>query len=310
MLSEMLRFKKYNRDKCISFAREYGADISGWKRFWMRLNLTRQIELPFIDLDVTTYCNLRCEKCAKLIPYYDKAQRENYDPVDVIGDLKKLLRYMDRIWVCSIIGGEPFLNPKLPEIIRFCSECEKIVRPNITTSGSVVPKKEVLEALRNSGVFVRISNYGKLGPAQMKNREEFVRQLEAYHIAYQFSPYNEWLDFGPVEPRHYPEEVRKKVLSECYINGCSVFNKGVLYRCGRASYMANHGRPMSEGQTIVAADIKNRRDLRKKVHRYYESVYMDACDYCTIHPAGIEPGIQMARPAADQSLPERTVEAI
>ena len=141
---------------------------------------------------------------------------------------------------------------------------------------------------------MRISNYGKLSPAQMKNREKFVRKLEEYHIPYQFSPYNEWLDFGLVEQRHYPEEVRKKVLSECYINGCSVFNKGVLYRCGRASYMANHGRPMSEGQTIVAADIKNRRDLRKKVHRYYESVYMDACDFCTIHPAGIEPGIQIS----------------
>lgn len=300
MFFGMLRYKKYNRDKCISFAEEYGARLSAWKKFWIRLNLTRQIELPFIDLDVTTYCNLRCEKCAKFIPYYDQSQRENYEPDMVIENLKKLLRYMDRIWVCSIIGGEPFLNPKLPEIIRFCSDCEKIVCPDITTSGSVIPRPEVFEALQNSRVFVRISNYGKLSPAHMKNREEFVRLLEQYHIAYEFSPYNEWLDFGPVEPRNYPENVRKKVLSKCYINGCSVFNKGVLYRCGRASFLANHGHPMSPGQTIVSADIKNRRDLRKKVHRYYKSVYMDACDYCTIYPEGIEPGLQMASVAANR----------
>lgn len=300
MLSGMLRFKKYNRDKCISFAEEYGAKLSGWKKFWMRLNLTRQIELPFIDFDVTTYCNLHCEKCAKFIPYYETAQRIHYEPDELIESLQKLLRYMDRIWVCSIIGGEPFLNPKLPEIIRFCSDCEKIVQADITTNGCVLPKQEVLQALQNSRVFVRISNYGKLSPAQMKTREEFVRLLEEYSIRYEFSPYHEWLDFGPVEPRNYPESVRKRVLSECYINGCSVFNNGVLYRCGRASFMANHGRPMSPGQTIVAADIKSRRDLRKKVHRYYESVYMDACDYCTIHPAGIEPGLQMD-PRRDRS---------
>lgn len=293
MLSGMLRFKKYNREKCISFAEEYGARLSGWKKFRMRLNLTRQIELPFIDLDVTTHCNLRCEKCAKFMPYYAPSQRMHYEPDEVIENLRKLLRYMDRIWVCSIIGGEPFLNPKLPEIIRFCSDCEKIVRPDVTTNGCVLPKPEVLQALQNSRVFVRISNYGKLSPAQMKTREEFVHLLEENHIPYEFSPYNEWLDFGPVEPRNYPESVRKRVLSECYINGCSVFNRGVLYRCGRASFMANHGRPMSPGQTIVASDIKSRRDLRKKVHRYYESVYMDACDYCTIHPSGIEPGLQL-----------------
>lgn len=290
----LLRYKKFNRGKCIAFAEEYGIKLSNWDKFKIYMNVKRNIDIPFIDLDVTTICNLRCEKCAKIIPYYAKENRKIYSASMVISNLEKLVKYLDHIWVVSIIGGEPFLNKDLPIIIEYCSNNKKFITVNVTTSGSYIPKEYVFEALQKSRVEVKISNYAKLNDEQMKKRDEFIRLLKHYNIKYVFSPHNEWLDFGPVEKRDYIEKIRKKILSECYINGCSVFNQGVLYRCGRASYLANHGTKMSEGQVIVADEIKSRSDLRKRIYTYYSSIYMDACDYCTIYPKAIEPGIQIS----------------
>ena len=296
MWTELLRFKKYNREKCLAFAEEYEIPLTKLEKFWVWLNPGRAIELPFMDIDVTSWCNLRCEKCAKMIPQYSKENRKHYPAGEIIVHLHQLLRYMDRIWVVSIIGGEPLLHPELDKIIRFCSDCLQFKSVNVTTSGTVMPGEKVLEALRGSRVKVKLSDYdGALEPRYLRTRDRFLEKLREYEIPFYFTPHTQWLDFGPIEWRNYPDTIRRKTLSDCYINGCSVFNQGILYRCGRASYMANHGMPMSEGQTIVAAEINGRTDLRKKIFQYYSAVYMDACDYCTIYPPEIQAGIQEQR---------------
>ena len=47
---------------------------------------------------------------------------EEKDAEEIRENLEALTTYIDRIYVANIIGGEPFLNPELKEIVRICAE--------------------------------------------------------------------------------------------------------------------------------------------------------------------------------------------
>ena len=76
--------------------------------------------LLYVEIVVTTHCNLNCKDCANLISSY-----KHPDHID-INIIKKsihiLLQLFDKIEVIGVLGGEPFLYPQLKVWILFKNE--------------------------------------------------------------------------------------------------------------------------------------------------------------------------------------------
>lgn len=73
--------------------------------------------IPNIDIIATEKCNLNCATCGHLAPIVDKDSPDYFKAEDLaatISKLKELDRVLDSI---LITGGEPMLNPDLPEIV-------------------------------------------------------------------------------------------------------------------------------------------------------------------------------------------------
>ena len=302
MRVRLFKFFYYNRKKSLFFAEERGRNYNFFERLHIYLNPRRRLELPFIDLDVNTACNLNCAKCAKYIPYYKK--QEMYSADAVIDGLRTLLKYIDRIYALSIIGGEPFLNPDIAEVIVFCSSCEQILDVDITTNATVLPSDATFQTLADSRVVVYVSNYPNIGKEREITRSLFLEKLKSYHIPFRLIEHDHWLDFGAMRAHQFSASVKKAMFFHCPMNSCSVYRNHTLYRCGRACYLTEHGILREDCGVIHTDQIKSRRQMRKKLYSFFSLPYLAACDYCSCRPEHVPPGPQTGK----DNLPKRTID--
>lgn len=284
------KYAYYNRVMSLRYANEQGRAYTPFQKFKIFINLKRRIEIPFLDLDVNTVCNLKCEKCAKCIPL---KKGKIFSADKIISDLRQLLAYVDTIHVMSIIGGEPFLNNDIADVIKFCSSCDQIIDIDVTTNGTVIPNDKVFSALKDSRVVVHISDYRHIDKRLLENRKRFIEKLEKSKIPYVFfsQEHENWLDFGDMYDRNYDSFERGKVFYQCPLNSCTTYNNKKLYRCGRSSYLDRNG--VDEMVMIDVSKIGSRKEMRKKIHKFYSVPHLNACNYCNKNPKSIVPGIQI-----------------
>lgn len=279
------RFRYYNRIRIFGFDRERRIRRTFREKVKIVLDTASETVIPFTDIDITTFCNLRCKRCAKCIPYF--RERKHFTAEEIRENLELLTRYIDTVYVANIIGGEPFLNPELPEIIRICSENKKIRTLELTTNATIVPGERVLRALKDGGITVHISNYPNLDQRYEENREKLIGKLKEYGIPYEYQFHEIWLDFGEIERHGYTDRELEKMFLHCPMNSCTVFNGRMLYRCGKASYLAQHGMEPGAGDVINLEEIHSREEMKAKIRTFFSAGYLPACRYCSLHPQAI-----------------------
>lgn len=285
------RFRYYNRIRIFGFDRERRIRRTFREKVKIVLDTASETVIPFTDIDITTFCNLRCKRCAKCIPYF--RERKHFTAEEIRENLELLTRYIDTVYVANIIGGEPFLNPELPEIIRICSENKKIRTLELTTNATIVPGERVLRALKDGGITVHISNYPNLDQRYEENREKLIGKLKEYGIPYEYQFHEIWLDFGEIERHGYTDRELEKMFLHCPMNSCTVFNGRTLYRCGKASYLAQHGMEPGAGDVIDLEEIHSREEMKAKIRTFFSAGYLPACRYCSLHPQVIAAAEQL-----------------
>lgn len=69
---------------------------------------------------VTNVCQSRCRTCAIWKLYRDNPAKKNEELT--IDEIEKIFRSLGHVYIFNISGGEPFLRPELPEIIKLACE--------------------------------------------------------------------------------------------------------------------------------------------------------------------------------------------
>ncbi|MCH5161956.1 MAG: radical SAM protein [Clostridiales bacterium] len=288
-IKKAFRFKYFDRYKLFWFDDQRKVVRSRKEK--RSIIFSRRNVIPFMDLDVTTYCNLRCRRCGKCTPYFEN--KRHISAAEIEQNLSLLTKYVDKIYYASIIGGEPFLNPELPEIIEIAAKCDKIERLELTTNGTVVPSDELLRAIKESGLAVHISRYPGIAENLTANRIKLEERLKEYGIFYEHQFQENWLDFGEIEKRGHKRGTLVNMLLNCPMNVCTVFNGKKLYRCGKASYISQHGIEKDDDGVIDLDEVTDKRDMRKKLKKFFGCKRLSACAYCEASPATITAGEQI-----------------
>ena len=287
ILPRIDRFRYFNRFRIFDFYRERRIKMPLLDKIRLMVARDSRNIIPFIDIDVTTYCNLKCIRCAKCIPYFQN--KRHFSAAMIRENLELLTRYMDTICVASIIGGEPFLNPELKEIIEICAANTRIRNLELTTNATIVPEDELLRTIKRCGVIVHISKYDNIDNNFIVNREKLIERLREFDIPFEFQFHPIWLDFGEIERRNYSDSELERMLIHCPMSTCTVFNDKILYRCGKASYLGQHAMEMEtcSETTIDMRQIHSREDMRAALRRFYSIKILPSCRYCLNHPRGI-----------------------
>ena len=253
-------------------------------------------EIPHLDLVITECCSLKCRDCSNLMQYYQKP--ENLKTESIIQDLTKLLQCV-RVGELNILGGEPFVNQNsLTEILRCLSGSlrDQVGTINIITNGTIIPKEDCIDAIRNNPKAVIIlSNYGKLSTRQdelidicKENKISFILRDDAYH----------WFDFGQPVKYTEPYEFVRRQYKHCSVRkNCMTLYRGSVYTCPRQAHGIKLGLiPDNKDDYVNLYDsqYKNNTDLIHAVFGMYNRTEpVSACYYCIfgkyIHvPRGVQ----------------------
>lgn len=271
--------------------------------YWTNRSMINVIQ---VNTAVTTYCSLNCEKCNMFMPYYDNGRRRHYSFWEMRDDIDLLLSYVDYLFCYDFLGGEPFLNKELKDIIAYIGEnySHKIGRMGVTTNGTIIPDDETLSQLKKYHVLVSISDYTKTVPYKEKV-EDVINIFREWGISYTRNLMTEWKDFGfPKEPFHWDKD------NVCaHMKSCSPLFHGIndrkLYYCHVIWSVEKAGLytvPKQDYIDLTKLDCKNEDD-RKRISNYCMGEcergflgFCMVCGGCGIDNTRIIPvGVQMER---------------
>lgn len=229
--------------------------------------------LEKVDVVITTKCNLLCDGCSHLMPYYKNPCHLDRDRVRA--SMRKLAEAVDWFDHFNILGGEPFLDPDLKYILEEIP-VEKSRLVQILTNATIIPKDpELFDAMRRKKVHVVITPY----PSNAATREKLIAVLERENIAWNYYD-RPWTDYG--EPRDFckkPSELREQFLRCNEV--CRNLFDGKLYYCFRSAHISDLGfcrcRKGEAVDLLKNTAAQNRKQIRRLIWRHRS---LGACRYC------------------------------
>ena len=238
-----------------------------------------KIVVPFIEMIVTTMCNLNCKNCSNLIPEYGN-NRATINFQDYVTHLDCLLHGLDELTYFKIHGGEPLMLPDIDKYVAYACLREKISNVIIPTNGTYVPQKSVLRKLSQyaAKATIVISNY----PAWKEMRGQLITQLESAQVAWSLSKEKLWYEFGEIYKHGYSEDELQKRYLECRMRKYTSYYMGCLFPCSRAANAVFQksipADPEEEYNLLSCISICECREKVKSFFKKRSSTYCDFCD--------------------------------
>lgn len=227
------------------------------------------------DISVTEVCNLRCKNCTSLMPCYQNPKHFEYE--DILRDTYKLLhgRMFHHIF---IEGGEPFLWEPLPKLIRELSKAHELMNLIIITNGTVFPSSELLCALKNPKVFVRISDYGRIS-----KKEQLIKLLGQNNINYLLT-LQKWYEPSAFTKKPKSNAEFIEVVNSCCKlqgQGAEYVMDGKLFRCPIQANMHRLGIFPSKDTDYVDLRGDDGPELQEKITVFFTQMHIPAiCRHC------------------------------
>lgn len=238
-----------------------------------------------VHMSINTDCTFNCEKCNMFMPYYK--EKMQYKLENIKENLQLFFNVIDYVYVFSLLGGEPFLNGDLKDIVKYIGENYKlqIGRLEIITNGSLIPNNETLFVLQQHKVLVRISDYTKQIKYE-KQLEKLIKKLEEYNVSYVIEQSLTWLDF------RFPSDNLKIKLNDirshmmCCAPAFHGLNDKKFYYCHVAWSAEKAGLfQLKEGDYISLESIDaNNKDECRYLIEYasgnMKNNYVSLCEVC------------------------------
>lgn len=250
---------------------------------WTDVNGDKHLIFRDIDLIVSNKCSLRCKYCTEGMQYSSAYNAEPVEIESVINDYDRILSIIDWVDHVAIIGGEPFLNDRLYELLYHIKKSElakeKVGKNIIITNGTIIPNDKTIEALKDTNTPVWISNYGKTS----KNLVKLVNVFVENEISFKVLDLLYWSDTCQLKQKNKAlkqDELVQMRKTGC-VSRCHAIIKGRMYLCGLIYTMHRLKLVPEYASESSYVDIYGEK-AKKSIYRY---VNMDeplpvACSWC------------------------------
>lgn len=228
------------------------------------------VYLRSLDVVVTERCSLKCMDCSNLMQYYTKPQ--NISTADIFSSIDRLLESVDYIHEFRIIGGEPFVNPLIYDILEQLLSYERVRVATLFTNATIPLNHNRILSLPLDRLIFSVTDYGTLSP-RTTEYESFFRQ---HDIAYRIHPPEYWTDSGTIVSDVKSIDEMKVLFSECCGKNLITLINDKLYRCPFAANIENLSPLFSDPLNSVSVDAS-----RSTLNSYlYDLDYIPACSFC------------------------------
>ena len=260
--------------------------------------LNQKVHIFQTDVLVTEKCNLACSFCNMFIPHYELPKHR--DTQIILSDIDSYFNLVDYVSIFHLVGGEPFLHPNIKDIIEYILEkySDKIDKFIITTNGTVLPKEEILEVLKNNNVILSVSNYSNKLEKLKSKVEKVVDTYKVNNINHYVRNNIEWYDFGDLRIKNNMSE--EELIN--HFDSCTApfrgLNDGKFYYCHlNTSAVLTKLFPLNDNDYVNLSDVSS-ENLIKFDLGFTELGYITFCDNCN----GCNTGIKVPVSYKEQGL--------
>ena len=227
------------------------------------------------EINAALHCNLRCRACSHLSPVMPAWLA---DPARVARDLADLAEVYSCAYV-RILGGEPLLHTRLPEVIAAIRASGITDRVTVCTNGLLLPSYDVrLWTLVDE---IEISVYP--GAAPSDDELDAIRRRAQDHAVHLL------VRLAPTFRESYSEQgtndgqLIERIYRTCeivHVWRCHTVHEGVVYRCPQSYFLHRPGAP---GAHLPSDGLPIRRDedFFAELYAYLNSPHGPvACRWC------------------------------
>jgi organic radical activating enzyme len=260
--------------------------------------LKQKVHIFQTDVLVTEKCNLACSFCNMFIPHYELPKHR--DIQIILSDIDSYFNLVDYVSIFHLVGGEPFLHPNIKDIIEYILEkySDKIDKFIITTNGTVLPREEILEVLKNNNVILSVSNYSNKLEKLKSKVDRVLATYQEKNINHYVRNNIEWYDFGDLRIKNNMSE--EELIN--HFDSCTApfrgLNDGKFYYCHlNTSAVLTKLFPLNDNDYVNLSDVSS-EDLIKFDLGFTELGYITFCDNCN----GCNTGIKVPVSYKEQGL--------
>lgn len=239
------------------------------------LDVHTDLDFFAVAVSVTEKCSLRCRNCTSLMPCYENPQDFKFE--DVFNDILNLIKGK-KFHRILLEGGEPFLWKPFPRLLNALCQRDEIMNIIPITNGTIIPYGELLTALKNPKITVRISDYGSF--TKTKELKKVFSENNINHMLVLQSWY-ELASFSRLPKSE--REVKKNIDSCCKLQTKSALYEmdGKLFKCAIQANMHRLGLIKSKAEDYVDLREKDEEKLQEKIADYFtKPIVPEICRHC------------------------------
>ncbi|MDY3113418.1 MAG: 4Fe-4S cluster-binding domain-containing protein [Helicobacter sp.] len=209
------------------------------------------VDIPYIELVLTTKCTMRCESCNNLMQYFSPKAQYTCTLEGMINSLETLCKKVDSIQMIRLIGGEPFLFKDLDGLLDYLENNKKILSFDIVTNASVDIKESTLKRFKKSKKIlnIAISDYSHVSGIILK-QDSIFKNLKKHKIPYNFLTGGSWFSVGHIFKRNRSKDEIIKNFRACGMQCVSLMS----------------GECISKAD-IIKHDIRKDKEAQKEANR-------------------------------------------
>ena len=255
------------------------------------------LHIPKIQIYITTRCNSKCKLCGTYCPYLAAPRDLSFDAFKK--DVTRFFELVDTVGRMELTGGEPLLNPYLPDMLDFlCNFSNRVEDFRLLTNGRSLPSDKLLKAIKRiltngTGFTVLVDDYGAelslcaedAACLYMDTGAKVQRRDYCSDSMYMGG----WVDYGSLQKM---KDTREQILQNPEKCACVKLQmhsiwEGVIYPCGRGIYYYESPPPPPPMRIpkypnciLIHDDSKSKEQMREEISKFWYSEYYEVCSYC------------------------------
>jgi GTP 3',8-cyclase len=221
------------------------------------------IELGHCDIGASEHCTMACVSCSHAAPV---APRWNMEPEELARDLAHVAPFL-RFHRLQMVGGEPTLNKKLPELMRVARASGVCREVMVITNGQLL--KRMPEEFWQELDTLQLSIYPTLDPTTPDFAKEKCREHGKPFYSTVFTDFHKQFRKVPNDGAHFATCHWK---SDCY-----TIHRGHFYLCPQSAFFPKNFMGLPDNVDGLPLEGITEEKLNAFLHR---TEPLNACRIC------------------------------
>lgn len=252
-----------------------------------------ELNIPQIEISITTKCTLNCKDCNTLMPSFKERGCHHTLTFSAFKEqLDNLCNSVSRIRHFVFLGGEPLVNPELPEMLDYACKKENIDLIRIVTNTTILPSQKLINVFHNNPnrAYFYLSDY-RDNPALVNilKQEEIKKLLQENKIKCQVGENLNWIKEQAFSTKKFDKITTPETIKNCFRLHCTQIFNNKIDVCSKPL----SARMLGLLDTNDDIQVSNNVNLKNELIRFYQKEYADSCPYCLISNEIVEKAIQI-----------------